>query len=341
VKASTPYATQPAVDELDLEALAPGELHHLMVNIVTNALGVWTWIPVIVARGHEPGPVVAVTGAVHGNELNGIRIVQRLFHRLHGEGLRGTVIGVPIVNVPGYRENRREFIDGNDLNRIMPGRENGNCAEVYAHRVLTRVVDRADYLIDLHTASAGRINSIYVRADMTNPVTTRMALLQQAQIIVHNKGRDGTLRGAVGVPAITVEVGDPQRFQRGAIRDGLDGVENVLVDLAMLPRGELKRGEDAVLCSRSYWIYTDTGGVLEVFPQLADHVEHGERIARVSSIFGDVIREHQAPEDGIVVGKSISPVNRTGARVLHLGVVGTPEGACEPVPSLARGQSSS
>ena len=340
MKASSPNATQPAVDRLDLESLEPGELHHLMVDIVTNALGVWTWIPVIVARGHQPGPVVAVTGAVHGNELNGIRIVQRLFHRLRGEGLRGTVIGVPIVNVPGYRENRREFIDGNDLNRIMPGRENGNCAQVYAHRVLTRVLDRADYLIDLHTASAGRVNSIYVRADMTNPVTARMARLQQAQIIVHNKGRDGTLRGAVGVPAITVEVGDPHRFQRGAIRDGLEGVENVLVDLELLP-GEIKHDEDAVLCSRSYWIYTDTGGVLEVFPQLRDQVECGERIARVSSIFGDVIREYEAPEDGVVVGKSISPVNRTGARVLHLGVVGTPEGACDPVPSPGGHSSSS
>jgi predicted deacylase len=175
-----------------------------MVNIATNALGVWTWVPVLVARGHAPGPVVAVTAAVHGNELNGIRIVQRLFHQLGSDGLRGTVFGVPIVNVPGYRDNRREFIDGHDLNRLMPGRENGNCAEVYAHRVLTRVVSQADYLIDLHTASAGRINSIYVRADMTDPVTARMARLQHAQIIVHNRGRDGTLRGAVGVPAITV-----------------------------------------------------------------------------------------------------------------------------------------
>jgi predicted deacylase len=111
-------------------------------------------------------------------------------------------------------------------------------------------------------------------------------------------------------------------------------VQNVLVDLQMLP-GELKRAEEALLCSRSYWLYSDTGGVLEVFPQLRHRVRAGERIARVSSIFGDVVREYQAPEDGVVVGKNVSPVNRTGARLLHLGVVGTPEGAATPLSRLA------
>lgn len=325
------------VDRLEVEDQPRGVIQRFRVNVVSNAIGVWTWVPVIVARGQDPGPVVAVTAAVHGNELNGIRIVQRLFHRFSVDELRGTVIGVPVINVPGFRNNRREFRDGNDLNRVMPGRPDGNVAEVYAHRVLKRIVTQAEYVVDLHTASFGRINSVYVRADMTDPVTARMAMLQQAQIIVHNRGGDGTMRGALsgfGIHAITVEVGDPQRFQPGVIRDGLVGVENLLADLRMLSKHEITLDEDPVLCSRSYWLHTDTGGVLEVLPGLRAELERGERIARVSNIFGDVIREYTAPEAGVVVGKSTNPVNQTGSRILHLGVPGVPQGGCSPVASL-------
>lgn len=326
------------VDRLDVEDLPRGAIHRLKVNMVSNAMGVWTWVPVIVARGQDSGPVVAVTAAIHGNELNGIRIVQRLFHRFAVGELKGTVIGVPVVNVPGFRNNRREFRDGHDLNRLMPGKPDGNCAEVYAHRVLKRVVTQARYLVDLHTASFGRVNSVYVRADMTCPVTARMALLQQAQIIVHNRGGDGTMRGAVGafaLHAITVEVGDPQRFQPGVIRDGVIGIENLLVDLGMLAGHEIVLEEEPVLCSHSYWLHTDSGGVLEVLPGLGAEMEKGERIARVSNIFGDVIREYTAPEDGVVVGKSTNPVNQVGSRILHLGVPGPPEGGCRPKETLA------
>jgi hypothetical protein len=113
--------------------------------------------------------------------------------------LRRTLVGVAVVNVPGYLLQQRRFVDGTDLNHIMPGESAGNAPQVYAHRLLERVVRRFDYLIDLHTASFGRINSLYVRADMTHAVAARMAYLQRPQIIVHNPASDRTL--------FTVEIG--------------------------------------------------------------------------------------------------------------------------------------
>lgn len=75
-------------------------------------------------------------------------------------------------------------------------------------------------------------------------------------------------------------------------------------------------------CGRSYWIYTNAGGLLEVFPQITDRVKAGQRIAIVRNVFGDIIREYEAPEDGIIIGKSVNPVNQTGGRIVHLGIEG-------------------
>ncbi len=327
----------PIVTELDLAALPSGQTSRVWIAMGEDGRGAPLLVPCLVARGQAPGPVVGLTAAIHGNELNGMPIIHRLFRQLDAAALVGAVIGVPVLNLPGFLRSQREFLEGKDLNRIMPGRPGGSSAEVYAHNILSRIVGRFDVLIDLHTASFGRVNSLYVRADMDDPVVARMARLQNPQIIVHNRGGDGTLRGAAaqrGIPSITVEAGDPQRFQRAVIDTSILGLRNVLEDLDMLPPDEHEPVEP-VLCERSYWLYTDRGGVLEVLPGLAVRVTRGEVIARLRDLFGDVVCEYRAPEDGVVVGKSTNPVAETGARILHLGVVVERAGPVAPT-SLKR-----
>ena len=315
----------PEVDRLSLEELPLGQVHRLKVNLLRDGVGRRVQVPVLVVRGVGKGPVLGVTAAVHGNELNGVPIIHRLVSKLSPHKLNGTLVAVPVVNVPGYLENRREYRDGADLNRLMPGKAVGSESQTYAYRFLNRVVHCFEYLVDLHTASFGRKNSLYVRVDLNEPVACRMAGLIGAQIIVHNEGEDGTLRAAaadLGVHAITVEVGDPNRFQTGLIRSSRLGLENIMEDLGMLARqsnGEDEH-EEAVVCDNSYWLYTDVGGVLQISPKLADRVGKGEIIARVTDIYGTEIRSYEAPEVGIVVGMSTNPVAHTGARILHLGI---------------------
>ncbi|MCA9650253.1 MAG: succinylglutamate desuccinylase/aspartoacylase family protein [Myxococcales bacterium] len=324
------------VESLELESLPPGGVTRFRLDMVRDGMGEAIRLPVIVVRGGRPGPTVGLTAAIHGNELNGVRAVQELVATLEPEAVRGTVVAVPVVNVPGYLANRREFNDNVDLNRIMPGAPRGTMSQVYAHRFMERVVRRLDVLIDLHTASFGRVNSLYVRADMRNPMTAHMAYLQAPEIIVHNESADGTLRGAAataGVQAITVELGDPQRFQPHRIRSSVAGSLEVLRKLGVVEGKPPEDGQAPLLCGRSYWVYTDRGGLLEVLPSVGERITAGQRIAVVTDMFGDVIREYEAPEDGVVVGKSTNPVNQAGSRILHLGVEGLPSGF--PDPSVA------
>lgn len=319
-----PPVSAQSVSALDVSSFEVG-VSRVFIELVGDGLGAGVRVPVLVARGVQPGPVLGITACLHGNELNGIPVIHRVFDALDVQQLKGTVVGVVALNVYGVHLNQREFIDGTDLNRIMPGHPQGSAAQVYASRILDRIVNQFNYLMDLHTASFGRINSLYIRADMKHETCAAFSYLQDAEIIVHNEASKPTLRGAamrMGIPAITVEIGDPQTWQSSLTRSAVRGVRAVLDHLDMFPleTRDLTRSTP-VLCRSSSWMYTDRGGLLDVRPGLCDVVSAGQHVATVRTAFGDVIREYNAPTDGIVVGRSVNPVGPTGARILHLGLI--------------------
>jgi len=316
--------TPQIVKEFKLLDTPKQSIKHYWMDLITDGMNTPIRVPIMVARGAQDFPILGLTAAVHGNELNGIPVIQRLFSEIEVTSLKGTIIGIPIVNIPSFTRKKRRFNDGVDLNHIMPGKQNGNVSQVYAYRFFEKIVKSFDYLLDLHTASFGRINSYYVRADMKHPIARKMALLQNAQIIVHNPPSDGTLRGAADeadIPAITLEVGNPNTFQKKMIKSGIIGVHNVLSYLEMIDDPIEMPDRPTVICKYSYWIYTDVGGLLTTHVDLTNLIKKGDLIASIRDVFGNLIKEYFAPEDGIVIGKSISPVNQTGGRILHLGII--------------------
>ncbi len=313
------------IKEIDLSKIEKGEIKTFWLDLSEDAMGVPIKIPVMICKGMTEGPVLGITAAVHGNELNGINVIQRLFNNdLEVENMSGTVIGIPIVNIPSYIRQERYFKDGSDLNRIMPGKENGTVAETYAHRFKEKVLSHFDYLMDLHTASFGRVNSFYIRSDMSKPITKKLARLQNAEIILNAPPGDGTVRGAaedLNIPAITIEVGNPNLFQKKMIKSGLAGIHNVMSHLEIIRDEQEIDNSNTVECISSRWLYTDLGGLLNVHVELRDIVEKGDHIASLRDAFGNEIKKYVAPEKGIVIGKSVNPVSPTGSRILHLGKI--------------------
>lgn len=329
----------PIVTRVVVEDWPKGKSTQLRVQLVGNGLGQISHVPVVVVRGARMGPTVGITAAIHGDELNGMHIIHRLLKELDPKKLRGSIVAVPVANVPGYLREQRRYLDDYDLNRVMPGRENGPPSEVYAHRFLDRVTSPFEYLIDLHTASAGRANSYYVRADLRNETVAWMANLQFAQIILHSEASDGTLRHACmmrGIPSVTVEVGNPQRHQRKLVLRGTEGIFNVLGKLGMVDHETVIPKKLPVVCRSSSWMYTQAGGVLNVWPELAARVKKGDKVADVLDVYGNLVEEYASPRDGIVIGKSINPVNPTGSRIVHIGNVASRPEVKKLFPSMKR-----
>ncbi len=319
---TTNFNEIPIIRELQLDLFPENSISYRWLQIVSNGIAQPILIPIMVAKGKSEGPILGLTAAIHGNELNGISVIQRFFGEIDVQQLIGTVVGVPAANVPALLNNQRQFIDGADINRIMPGNEYGNTSEVYAARFLNRIIKQFDYLLDLHTASFGRVNSYYIRADLSSIVARELAKLQNPQIILNAPPKDGTLRGAaadLGIDAITIEVGDPNRFQTGIIRSSLTGIFNTLSYLKMSEE-PIEMGDEKWLeCDSSQWLYSDRGGVITIHHSLAQRVAKREKIATVRNIFGKKIKEYYAPYSGVVIGKSNHPIGQTGSRLIHLG----------------------
>ncbi|CAO3587866.1 unnamed protein product [Absidia cylindrospora] len=320
-------------DRLVIEDYAEHTVSTAWIKMMEQGLSEWIRLPVIICRGAEDGPVVGITAAVHGNELNGVPCIHRVVSEIDVGKLKGTVVAIPCVNVVGYLKFQREFADGRDLNRQFPGKEDGFASQVFSYQLMHKIISQFNYLIDLHTASFGRVNSYYVRSDMNDPVSATLAHLQQPQIVLHNSGQDGTLRSAAsarGIKAITVEIGNPQLFQNQYVQWSYFGVMRILdhLDMYALPEtttkdeNGLSRGPPStILCSKGFWIYTRTGGILEVYPGVNSIIRKGDTIARVKNIFGNLVDTYFAPCGGIVIGRSSNPVAMAGDRILHLGVI--------------------
>jgi predicted deacylase len=314
---------EPTIRKLDINEFPRNKISRVWLHIINNGLGEPIRIPLIIARGPTDGPTFGMTSALHGNELNGIAVIQQLFSELDIAQLSGTLVGVLIANPPGLVRMQRDFNDGVDLNHVAPGNPSGNMSQLFMHRLIDRIVERFDYLVDLHTASFGRVNTYYIRANMKNKHSAIMARLQNPEIILDNPPNDYTLRGhasARGIHSITPELQDPHQFQHGVIRQCLTGLLNQLIYLKMIPGTILCPVEKTTLCDRSYWVYTDEGGFLKVLPQLGQIIEKDQPIAEVQTVFGKVVKTFCAPERGIVIGKSTNPINQSGSRILHLGI---------------------
>ena len=101
-------------------------------------------------EGGAPGPRLLISAGVHGDEFEPMAAVRGLMQSVRGEGLRGRLTLVPVVNAAAYRRGERTAEDGLDLARVCPGRADGSVTQREAF-ALSELIRDADYYIDLHT----------------------------------------------------------------------------------------------------------------------------------------------------------------------------------------------
>ncbi|OLY85527.1 N-alpha-acetyl-L-2,4-diaminobutyric acid deacetylase [Smittium mucronatum] len=294
------------------------------IKISEDFLGNNLSVPVITINGRYKGPVLGIVSTIHGNELNGIRAIHDLINQIDLEKVHGTIVAVPVLNIPGFSMSQRHFSDGRDLNRMMPGNKNGSPAEIYSYKIFNKLISKFNYLIDLHTASKNRVNSVYVRADLSDKTVKKIAFLQCPQIILQSTDLRGSLRGAamdIGIPTITVEIGDPSVFQESNIFNSISGIKNILANLKMIPDGDFCQTAIPTVCNTSYWVHSENGGLLSVIPKVNEKVRKNDLIARVHDIFGNLIKDYFSPQNGIIIGKQSNPVIQPGSRIVHLGIM--------------------
>lgn len=309
------------------EQVAPGTLRRLTWYAAETFSGLSEAAPVLVAHGAQPGPVLCVTAAVHGDELNGIEIVRDLLHGIDPANLYGTVIGVPIVNVPGFRQSSRYLPDRRDLNRYFPGNPDGSSAARIAHSFFTKIIRHCNWLVDLHTASFHRANLPQLRADLDNEAIAHLTRGFGDTVVLAGKGPQGALRRAAtdaGIAAVTVEAGEPLRFQPEQVAHGVKALRSLLNHLDMVPRFRFW-GVPQPTYYRSQWIRAESGGILNSRVVLGQSVREGEVLGSVTDPITNMRSYIHSPADGRVLGMALNQTMMPGYAAYHIGIEATPD----------------
>ncbi|MFK8015852.1 MAG: succinylglutamate desuccinylase/aspartoacylase family protein [Gammaproteobacteria bacterium] len=339
--ASEPAPAPPAVitqpvqrDPLVLlgEEVAPGTSARLSWSPAQHFDGIAVPTPVLVVNGVNNGKTLCLTAAVHGDELNGIEIVRRVMYALDPEKLSGAVVGVPIVNLQGFRRSSRYLPDRRDLNRFFPGNPRGSSASRIAHSFFSEVVRHCDALVDVHTGSFLRSNLPQLRADMTQPAVAALTEGFGATAVLHSKGTRGTLRRAAtdtGIPAVTLETGEPSRLQDKEIEHGTKGILTLLNKLELVRRVRVW-GDREPVYYQSTWVRAGRGGLLFGEVKLGQRVREGALLGTITDPITNVRSELRAPVAGRILGMALNQVVLPGFAAYRIGIPSTETEVVKP-----------
>lgn len=301
--------------------ILPGQ--RVTVNLPVADLYTATSIsmPVRVICGHKQGPVLFVSAAVHGDELNGVEVIRRLLKRKILKSIKGTLLAAPIVNVHGFLDQSRYLPDRRDLNRSFPGSPKGSIASRLANTFLTQIVQKADFGIDLHTGALNRSNLPQIRANLDDQPTLELARQFGVPVIINSNIRDGSLRAcaaAAGMPMLIYEAGEALRYDEVSIRAGMRGVLNVMRHIGMLPSAKQKKVSNPVIAHVTRWVRSPSSGMVSAKVKLGSSVAEGQTLAVVSNPLGDEEENAVAPYDGIIIGRSNLPLAHEGDALFNI-----------------------
>ncbi len=302
--------------------VAPGTAQRLAWSATELFEGVTVSTPVLVVNGAQPGPTLCLTAAVHGDELNGIEIVRRVVHDIDPANLAGAVIGVPIVNVQGFRRGSRYLPDRRDLNRYFPGNPEGSAAARIAYSFFANVITHCDALIDVHTGSLSRANLPQIRADLRDPTVVALTQGFGSMVVLHSQPDLGMLRyaaTAAGIPAVTLEAGGPLELELTEVKRGVKGIETLLTTLGMVRKIRLFADPEPVYYSSS-WVRSNNGGILFSNVSLGSTVRKGDLLGTITDPMNNVQVELLSPYSGRIIGMSRNQVVMPGDAAFHVGI---------------------
>jgi predicted deacylase len=299
----------------------PGERATVRLPVADLYTGTSLAMPVHVVCGRREGPVLFVSAAIHGDELNGVEIIRRLLKRKALSSVRGTLLAVPIVNVHGFLDQSRYLPDRRDLNRSFPGSRRGSVAARMAYTFMHEIVAGADFGIDLHTGAINRSNLPQVRGNLDDDATLQLAKAFGAPVIINSNARDGSLRQCAadkGMPMLIYEAGEALRFDELSIRAGLRGVINTMRLIGMLPLSKRSSRVSPVIADSTSWVRAPESGIVIPKVDLGSRVTEGQSLA----VIGDPVSEEEesvkAPFDGIIIGHSKLPLAHEGDALFHV-----------------------
>jgi hypothetical protein len=296
-----------------------------------------TTIPISVLHGSRPGPVLALIAGNHGYEYAPIIALQRLLPQLDPKQMAGTVVMVHVANMPSFLRRTIYYspVDGKNLNRTYPGKTDGTVSERIAYQITKEVIERADYVIDLHCGDGNESLRPYSYWDVNTggpdvvERSKQLALAFGLDHIVMDRERPADPQASIycsttattrGKPAITTESGALGQTDHASIARIEWGVMNVMRHLKMID-GEAQMVERPLFIDRNEVLRSTVTGIFYPLVERGHTVAERTLLGYVTDFAGKRLLELRAPFSGEVLYILGTPPVNQGEPLAMIGQI--------------------
>lgn len=298
----------------------PGQSLNIDIAIARLPTHTLIDLPVFIRRGKADGPVVLISGGVHGDEINGIVAVRRILEDDLIQLMNGTVILMPLVNVYGFLSNSRTFPDGRDLNRSFPGSKKGSLASQIAYMMSSQIIPQIDYGIDFHTGGRMLSNHPQIRVDFKDKKGFELAKAFGTHFVLDSPHIDKSFRKEAYKQRkhiLVYEGGESMRLDEYAVEEAVAGTLRMLQFLGMIEKAP--QPKTSIFLADSSWIRAKVSGIFTSNVTLGQEVKKGQILAKISDPYGQVKVPVKATHNGHVIGLNNNPVVNAGDALIHVG----------------------
>lgn len=309
---------------------APGTVRRGQLRFSHPTLADWSW-PYTIVRGATDGPQVALISGVHPAEYPAIEGNIRVTRALDPAQVRGTVISLPLIDVPAFLP-RTPFVnpfDGKNPNRFFPGDPEGTFSQVMDDAIFRTVIGPSDALIDLHggdMVEALYPFSVYSVSGNAEVDARSFAMCEAFALpyVVASRPQPGGLSGttieaaaAVGIPGLIAEAGSSGLLTEPETQMMVDGILNTLRYLGVL--GGAVQPATVSQVDRFTWLRAPVEGMWYPSVATGDVVSEGQVVGRLGDIFGDTQAEITAPHEGAVLFITSAPAMPKDGLIMSIG----------------------
>lgn len=299
-----------------------GRQTKLNLNVSRLSSSSMVEIPVIVSRSTKPGPNVLLMAGMHGDEICGVEILDRLMKSKRLKPLKGSIIIIPKLNQYGFENKQRYTKEGEDLNRCFPGNKNGSTAYKIADKFMKSIFPLIDFGIDFHSGSGGRTNYPQVRCKTGSELELDLAKKFNQPFIVNASLRSGSLRKISTLqkkPILLFEGGQSNVLDEFAIETAVNGTINLLESLRIIKPEKKKHTKlDMITMSSSRWTRADKSGIFKPNFEYGEYVKKGVILGILESSNGDKVKIKN-DQSGYIIGLNTSPVVNYNDPLFHIG----------------------
>ncbi len=304
--------------------ILPGKGAQLNLDVARLHTRTPILVPVIVERAKEDGPTVLLMAGLHGDEINGVEIIRRFLRKKLHKPTRGTIICLPVFNIFGFLNIKRELPDGRDLNRSFPGSAKGSLASQFAYHFMKEIAPHCDYIIDFHTGAAQRNNFPQIRCVMSDPESMELARVFNPPFILNSSLISKTIRESMikmKKNILLFEGGMANSIEEMVVEEGLNGTKRIISHLGMRNyKIDISKDREAVVLNESRWLRAPNSGMFQALVKNGSQVEKGTVLAIVTDPYGNFEKKIKSPTSGYVICANESPVVFKGDAIINLGM---------------------